>query len=1027
MQSLLTALNYLESESFLSAEEAGRLGHLPFGHLCRKLGEKFAFQGVYTLKQPESRLPTPVVAVFEARDEVEARKIHRLVWNQDFVPFILIQSPRTIRLFSGFQLDNAHDGEGIIAPLTDFSQIHEVLRGLHASEIDDGSVWALWGKHIKPDQRIDWHLLDSLNKLNFRLQNEGLASEVAHALIGRFVYLRYLLDRGFLSDRKLRKWNLIKQAVFSRDAKLSAFVQLNQKLDDATEGLNGSIFPFPASSIRAQYLKTVAAAFSGDDPETGQMALDFGVYDFSYIPIETLSVIYEQFLHEPAADGAQSRGRKQGAYYTPIPLVNYMLAEMDACKPLGPGIKILDPSCGSGVFLVQAYRLLIERAIRASERPALPPSELRSILQAQIFGVDRDPDACRIAEMSLLLTLLDYVSPPDLEGKEHKFHLPKLNNENIFEADFFDPQGTWEMSPRGGQGSDNFDWVVGNPPWKDLKNPPKDPADLHALNWMLHLNAPPTGGNQLAEAFVWKSREFLKPGGQASLVLPAMTLFKSESENFRKALFSEVEVETIVNYSNLCYVLFAGRANVPAMTLRFREPDANEVKAHDTIQTFAPFVINQEANRPVKANKQLDTWTITVNASEIQEIPRHEAQRGKALTWKVAMWGCQRDARLLETLSRRFSSLSKLEDDGLITLSQGLELRNPSKTKEKLEPLPEVVDELELLFDKLKGCGRIVHFPDHATRRVPESRGWVRKGRGKLPLAVSRPPHLIVDASRRFAVFSNQFIAVPPRKIGIASTHSKGSEILRALALILNSDYLLYHQFFESSEWGIQRSISTLQTLKRLPLPDLESVADQWANWHSEMEHRYEPGETLSATDQETINTMVFDALKLRPQERVQIQDFVSANLLMVQGKVERDAVCSPTEDKITTYLNTLRNQLDNFMANESHPASHHLTMTAEYASSMIEIVLREGPPAEPQIRAAEAGEAQALREAWSRLLDKQRQWIYFNRNLRIYRDGRLYLFKPMQAMHWTARQAILDADELIAEALDAGGGATNE
>ena len=1027
MQSLLTALNYPESESFLSAEEAGRLGHLPFGHLCRKLGENFAFQGVYTLKQPESRLPTPVVAVFEAHDEAEARKIHRLVWNQDFVPFVLIQSPRTVRLFSGFQLDNAHDGEGIIAPLTDFSKIHEVLLGLHASEIDDGSVWALWGKHIKPDQRIDWHLLDSLNKLNLRLQNEGLASDVAHALIGRFVYLRYLLDRGFLSDRKLRKWKLRREAVFSRDAKLSAFVRLNQKLDDATEGLNGSIFPFPASSIRAQHLKTVAAAFSGDDPETGQMALNFSVYDFSYIPIETLSVIYEQFLHEPAADGAQSRGRRQGAYYTPIPLVNYMLAEMDACKPLGAGVKVLDPSCGSGVFLVQAYRVLIERAIRASGRPSLPPSELRSILQAQIFGVDRDLDACRIAEMSLLLTLLDYVDPPDLEGKEHKFHLPKLNNENIFEADFFDPQGTWELSSKGGQGSGTFDWVVGNPPWKDLKNPPKDPADLPALNWMLQQDAPPTGGNQLAEAFVWKSREFLKPGGQASLVLPAMTLLKSESENFRKALFSKVEVESIVNYSNLCYVLFAGRANVPAMTLRFREPDAHAGAAHDTTQTFAPFVINQEANRPARANKQLDTWTITVNASEIQEIPRHEAQRGKALTWKVAMWGSQRDARLLETLSRRFSNFGKLEDDGLITLSQGLELRDPSRTKEKLEPLPEVAGELELLFDKLKRCGRIVHFSDHATRRVSESRGWVRKGRGKLPLAVSRPPHLIVDASRRFAVFSNQFIVVPPRQIGIGSTHPQGPEILRALALILNSDYTRYHQFFVTSQWGIQKSISTLQTLKRLPVPDLEAVADEWAKWHCEMERRYEPGETLSATDQDTINTMVFDALKLRPQERAQIQDFVRVNLLMIQGKVERDAVCPPSEGEIRTYLRTLRDHLDGFMANESHPASHHLTMTVEHASSMIEIVLREGPPAEPQIRAAGDAEARALNDARTRLLDKQRQWIYFNRNLRIYRDGRLYLLKPMQRVHWTARQAIMDADELIAEALNAEEGTANE
>jgi hypothetical protein len=67
---------------------------------------------------------------------------------------------------------------------------------------------------------------------------------------------------------------------------------------------------------------------------------------------------------------------------------------------------------------------------------------------------------------------------------------------------------------------------------------------------------------------------------------------------------------------------------------------------------------------------------------------------------------------------------------------------------------------------------------------------------------VSTPPHIILDAGRRFAVYSDEFLAVPTRQIGIAS--SAGNEaLLKALSLYLSSDFVTYQQFFTTSEWGI--------------------------------------------------------------------------------------------------------------------------------------------------------------------------------------------------------------------------------
>ena len=127
-------------------------------------------------------------------------------------------------------------------------------------------------------------------------------------------------------------------------------------------------------------------------------------------------------------------------------------------------MKILDPSCGSGAFLVQCYRRLIEKQLRQEASP-LQPGALRELLTTQIFGVDQDGDACRVAELSLTLTLLDYITPPDLENNP-TFTLPSLRNTNIFEANFFEPNSAWAEAAA----TKKFDWVIGNPPWVELNS-----------------------------------------------------------------------------------------------------------------------------------------------------------------------------------------------------------------------------------------------------------------------------------------------------------------------------------------------------------------------------------------------------------------------------------------------------------------------------------------------------------------------------------------------------------------------------
>lgn len=419
-----------------------------------------------------------------------ARQVHQFVWNQNQVPFLIVESPSTIRLYPGFAFNRAGDDPLVSPPVDKIAEVLDRLAAFRAESIDDGTIWQKWSHAVKPLERVDESLLQDLKALDKRLQAEGMDREESHGLIGKFVYLRYLKDREILSPKKLDNWGINPDHVFSRQATLKAFRQVNSKLHI---WLNGSVFTLgesEVSDVSLAQLRLVAGVFQGDSPsgESVQPSL-FDVYDFSHIPIETLSCVYEQFLHDAKGEDGESRGKTLGAYYTPLPLADYVLSEMERRRPLQPGMKVLDPACGSGAFLVQCYRRLIEQQRRVIGRE-LKKTELRDLLTKHVFGIDRDNDACRVAELSLIMTLLNYVQPPDLE--DTTFKLPALRDSNIFQGDFFDESGAVAELLK----EQKFAWIVGNPPWAEVKGTPSaDHEHYVAHQWMKsHKKTHPTSG-----------------------------------------------------------------------------------------------------------------------------------------------------------------------------------------------------------------------------------------------------------------------------------------------------------------------------------------------------------------------------------------------------------------------------------------------------------------------------------------------------------------------------------------------------
>lgn len=1000
-----------------------------FAHVLRKAGANLSLKGAYSLRGPGDAVP--LVYVCEVKDESKVRDIHRLVWNQDIVPCLIVSSPEGVRVYSGFQYDTrpSNDNRGILETVNS-PDLASSLSVFSSESIDSGKTWNHLASKINPQTRLNVRLLDNLKKLDFTLQKQGeLPRETSHALIGKFVYLHYLRDRGILSDKKLGKWGLAPKDVFGAGASLTAMEAL---CDHLHKWLNGGVFPLDfsrKSGLRNKHVKWVSGIFAGEEiAESGshQLHLDFPAYDFSYIPVETLSVVYEQFLNDTPTAGGGKKSSERGAFYTPIPVVNLMLSQMDHELPLKRGMKVFDPTCGSGAFLVQSYRRLIEREFPAGSNPK--PGDLRELLQESIFGVDLDADACSVTELSLILTLLDYVDPPDLEPPYHNFKLPSLRGENILEGDFFDDG----VPSRAGQGG--YDWVVGNPPWKKISLKKPQQGFEKAAAWIKsHSKSYPVGNNEVARAVAWKVKEHMAPEGRSALLLPAMSLFETAAKSFRSRFFSDFDVTTVANFSNLAEVLADGRFRVPAAALFFKH--AGEF-GRETVRVFSPLVANQEVTRPRKLKTRIESWVITVDSSDVREVPISSVEGGDSLPWKIATWGCPADGALLARLSKKFQSFEQLEEQGYILASQGLETRTWTYS-EKLIEVPEIVGKKTFKPTLLARWRGLFTFPSECLATIPDEQRWVREGRVDLPLSICRPPHVIVSAARNFAIFSDEFMVVPPRQIGIVSP--KGDrKFLKTLALFLNSDFARYHEFLSSSELGVKRDRATLTSLRKIatPLSDLDSdEIDEWAKLYDRLSktkpHRINTDtredEELNFSEQATpsnsskliseLNEKVSEAMGFSAREQALIQSLVEVRIHLNDGKIGEPAIRMPDGDDLNSYCAALKEDLDGFLG-VSALNGHEVAVLKVND----ELILRVTDPLDGKTKGAiqifekPSAKTAAISETFASLKARHPQWSYFRRALRCYVESETYLLKPSQRFQWTVAQATMDAAAIIGD-----------
>ena len=463
----------------------------------------------------------------------EIRGWHRTAWNHGLGRMLWIVTPTEVRVLNAFapppkqKHERKHPAELLRCAVDDLEQLRRYE--LDRISLESGQFWTTEvGRRITRDSRIDAELVKDLKVASQILIERNCEPIQAYRLMLRTLFTAYLEARKVLpadlfDDLQATTFG----EVLSRVGETKTFFERMR------ETFNGDLFPPPPTqnedeaqySYQKKHLDVARAVVTRQNLKSGQQTFDFWQYDFEVIPIELISSIYEDFIYKDDQSAAKARG----THYTPVNLVDLVFSQVFDdhlfSKKLPNDAKILDLACGSGVFLVDAFRRLVARRVSAGEKLSRPL--VRNVLSSQIFGVDVSETAVEIAAFSLCLTAFEL--DPSPESAQHLKFRHSLKGRNLFVADAFATTGFVDKKPfKEGL----FSIVVGNPPW----NKPKGKRSTSEASSRSHIEycenrEPPIElpyRSPIDQAFIWRGRDFLHESGRIGLILDAKNFFSQE-------------------------------------------------------------------------------------------------------------------------------------------------------------------------------------------------------------------------------------------------------------------------------------------------------------------------------------------------------------------------------------------------------------------------------------------------------------------------------------------------------------------
>jgi hypothetical protein len=680
--------------------------------------------------------------------------------------------------------------------------------------------------------------------------------------------------------------------------------------------------------------------------------------------------------------------------------------------------KVLDPACGSGVFLVETLRKLIEQYIINHEEITQDKEKFKEaikvITRENIFGIDKDESAIQIAIFSIYLTLLDYMNPPEIST----FKFPKLLNTNFFCDDFFDENAEFNSKLR----KINFSFIVGNPPWmrgkNEKKKTKKEPLYVEYIeNRKKRENSEDDiiidiGNKEIAQAFLLRSSDFSTENTKCALIVTSKVLYNLQSINFRKYFLHHYLIECVFELAPVRKEVFDksnDQAIAPACVLFFNYANGKETDSN---------IISHIA---IKSSRFFSLFKIfTINRSDIQNVQQNRLKEYDWL-WKVLVYGSYLDFNFIKRLKEKYMTIKEVihKDDNLM-IGQGIMIGGGDQN-----------DASDLIGKQyLDTRTDIKQFWINPINIKTWKHNIVHRVRNK---ELYKAPMLLISGgnNNELKCISALSINHTVFKSSITAIKLSNINILRQIEGLLNSSFFSYFNILTFSSTCVEREESHDEEKENTPFPTENNIHIIVQELESILKTYYSQAiinddiKKLLKEKLNDLNRCIYDAFEITKEEEF-LLDYINNIIIPIQMKhkgFERLFLPCKMKDQIledyaTLVLSKFKNSFDS--------AEKKFTVEIWHTNQIIGMFFKVVPNSEYKLDIIwidkNNDETDVLEKIISLEAERITDKLFIQKDIRGFEKDYFYIFKPNEKRLWHKAHGHLDVYEFLDAILKDGG-----
>ncbi len=959
MRSVIEALGYSESGTLYYPDSDSIAGN----RSLQKLFSDLAPTAIYLADTK------PFIVFIESNEPNMTAPLIKKVWNTQ-IPLLIVSFENRIEIYNGCSIDKKQK-------LRLLEKIDKPLINEDSSfsfwNISNAAFWEKYQRQLSAP-KLDVVMLDNIRDATYRLK-ETECHPFAVKIILRLIFIRYLIDRGI--DLA---YHGLDGDVASSQAYLLTIMQdkaeLYRLFAYLKESFNGNLFELYEQDNRSEIdildavsLQVLRDLMSGDLVlSSGQTSL-FPLYDFNIIPVELISNIYERFLGD-------AKQQKDKAFYTPPYLVNYLLEE--TITPFlkdNISCKMLDPACGSGIFLVESARKLIERNI-AQDADGFDDQKLVHIVTESLWGIDKNPEAIDVAIFSIYLTILDYKDPRTLRN----FKLPLLKDTNFFICDFFSEDAEKYLIEK------HFDFIIGNPPWGSVNGP--------HVKYCKDRNLP-LQDNEISRSFVLRTHDFADFDTCCCLIVTSKLLYntKSPSVEFRRWLLEKAQFRKYIELAAVRELIFA-KVRGPAGVLIYR--------FHDSVEDNKK---NQLCHLTLKPNIFFKLFNIImIEKNDYKHIPQSLLIEND-WAWKTIVFGYYQDFHTIRMLKKKYASVIQIIRENNFSYGRGIEVHDGDK--QDASHLKE-----RKLIDAKKGIGSFwvnMNFSKVFTKDKIH-RAKARKQDIFIPPYTLIKKGFDVATYRYRAAYSEDNFIYPDAITGICG-RQESKETLLSLAGLFNSSVYSYFNLMLGASSGIEREQGFPTEIIRYPAvadADIAGLTEQiQAAVYTENTHFGNSNESEELVQK--LDSLILDRFGLAND--VFVDYALSIQIpLVARNKMSWEKV---TREKLNNYIKVFTDYFSMTWSGNERYISVHIYKDIAGHYCAVEFVFQETAPIEP-ITEYDGKYDMQMNFVSKFMLNKVNDLFYQIKDVINFTENSFYIIKTDEYKNWHPAMAKLDLVDVL-------------